>query len=185
VVARAESILRRGYHSREREHPAHKTPRASCTEACPECGSPVRPGRRFCSQACYAVWWKAHVQRRFSSQGSATLARLRDQGRDPSHGGEAARKRAASVSRAKRGEWLALSRDERRRRTRPATLARCRPPPNALVRPLESSRKPEKSVRKFYDRPTCYAKRFSQTKQKGFIRALSKLPYWKCISARY
>jgi hypothetical protein len=124
VVARVESILRRGYRGHEREHPAHKVPRAPSTGICPECGCPVRPGRRFCSQACYVVWWKANVQRQISVQGSETLARLRHEGRDPSHGGEAARKRAASISQIKRREWIALNAEERKRRTRPATLRR-------------------------------------------------------------
>ena len=126
VVAHTESLLRRGYHSQERKHPAHHAARAASTGACPECGAPVRPGRRFCSAACYQVWWRANMQLRISKEGNKTLARLRDEGLDPSHSGEATKKRAASVSRAKRREWLTLSRDERRRRTRPATVARWR-----------------------------------------------------------
>ncbi len=126
VVAHVETMLRRGYRARDRQHPAHKTARAPSTGICPECGSPVRPGRRFCSAACYQVWWKANVQTRISREGNERLARLRAGGADPSHDGEAARKRAASVSRAKRREWMTLTVEERRRRTRPATLARWR-----------------------------------------------------------
>ncbi len=123
VVERVASWLRRARITPQ-DHPAHKIPRKESTGVCPECGGPVRPGRRFCSQACYAVWWKAHVQRRISRDGNTTLARLREQGQDPAHGGEAAQKRAVSTSRAKRREWMTLTPEERRRRTRPATLNR-------------------------------------------------------------
>ena len=124
VVAHVETLLRRGYRDRDRQHPAHKTPRALSTGTCPECGSPVRPGRRFCSAACYQVWWRANVQRRISVQGNEMQARLRTEGRDPAHGGDVARRRAASVSRAKRLEWMTLNSEERCKRTRPATLSR-------------------------------------------------------------
>ncbi len=124
VVAHVESMLRRGYRDRDRQHPAHKTPRAPSTGTCPVCGSPVRPGRRFCSAACYQVWWKAHVQTRLSREGNDALARLRAEGHDPAHSGEATKKRAASVSRVKRREWMTFTPEERSRRTKPATLAR-------------------------------------------------------------
>ncbi len=123
IVERVASMLRRA-RIRPQDHPAHRFPRQESTGVCPECGSPVRPGRRFCSHACYAVWWKAHVQPRISQEGNDTLARLREDGRDPSHGGEAARKRAAATSRIKRREWMTLSPEERHRRTAPATRAR-------------------------------------------------------------
>lgn len=124
VVAHVETLLRRGYRERDREHPARRAARLPETGTCPECGSPVRPGRRFCSAACYQVWWKANVQARISREGNDTLARLRLEGHDPAHSGEATRRRAASVSRVKRREWMALSLEDRRRRTHPATLAR-------------------------------------------------------------
>lgn len=124
VVAHVETILRRGYRQRERQHPAHQALRAPSTGSCPECGSPVRPGRRFCSAACYAVWWKAHVQPRINREGNETLARLRGKGRDPAHGGEVGRKRAASVSEVKRREWMTLTPEERSRRIKPATRGR-------------------------------------------------------------
>jgi len=54
-------------------------------------------------------------------------AQLRDEGRDPSHGGEAARKRAATVAQVKRREWMMLTIGERRRRTTPAGRARWLP----------------------------------------------------------
>jgi CRISP-associated protein Cas1 len=124
IVARVETMLRRGYHGRDRKHPAHKTDRLPETGACPICGSPVRPGRRFCSAACYQTWWKANVMRRVTRQGNEVLARLRAEGRDPSHSGEATRKRVDSVSRAKRREWMLLTAEERRERIRRASLAR-------------------------------------------------------------
>ena len=124
VMARVETLLRRGYRERDRQHPAHRASRLPETGTCPECGSPVRPGRRFCSAACYQVWWKANVQRRISEDGNATLARLRDEGHDPAVTPEALRKKAASLSQSKRREWMTLTPEERRRRTRPATLAR-------------------------------------------------------------
>lgn len=123
VVERAASMLRRARITPE-QHPAHTAKTVPLTGACPECGAPVRPGRRFCSAACYQVWWRANVQRRISAEGTETLAKLRAQGRDPSHSGEATRKRSRSVSEAKRYEWMTLSAAERSRRTRPATLAR-------------------------------------------------------------
>ena len=126
VAARVEMLLRRGYRERGQQHPAHRTARLPETGACPECGSPVRPGRRFCSAACYQIWWKAHVQTRISREGNETLSRLRAEGHDPAHSGEATRKRAASVSQVKRREWMTLTPEERRRRTRPAMLGRWR-----------------------------------------------------------
>jgi len=49
------------------------------------------------------------VQRRISVQGNETLAKLRAEGgRDPAHGGEVAKRRAAAVSAAKRREWVML-----------------------------------------------------------------------------
>ena len=124
IVARVETLLRRGYRERDRQHPAHRATRLPETGTCPECGSPVRPGRRFCSAACYQVWWKANVMQRVTRQGNEVLARLRADGRDPSHSGEATRKRAVSVSRAKRREWMLLTPEGRRERTRPASEAR-------------------------------------------------------------
>lgn len=130
VVEKVASWLRRA-RIIQRDHPAHKAGRLpgdartpALRGTCPECGSPVRAGRHFCSQACYAVWWKAHVQPRISREGNEALARLRKEGRDPSHGGEAARKRAAATSRIKRLEWMTLNPEERRRRTASATQVR-------------------------------------------------------------
>jgi endogenous inhibitor of DNA gyrase (YacG/DUF329 family) len=107
VVAHVEAMLRRGYRDRDRQHPAHKTARLPETGNCPECGSPVRSGRRFCSAACYQVWWKANVQRRISVQGNDVLFKLRAEWRDPAHGGEAARARGNATRRRKRMADLA------------------------------------------------------------------------------
>jgi len=110
----------------EPEGPAYKVERAESIGACPECGSPVRPGRRFCSAACYEVWWRGNVQRRISTEGNETPARLRANGQDPAYGGDVGKRRAAAVSRANRLEWATLTHEERQRRTAQASASRWR-----------------------------------------------------------
>jgi len=125
VVERVASMLRRARITPE-QHPARKAEKMVLTGACPECGSHVRPGRRFCSAACYQVWWRINVQGRISVEGNQKLAKLRAEGRDPAHGGEVAKRRSAAVSRAKRREWMMLDDASRQVRIRTAVAARRR-----------------------------------------------------------
>lgn len=63
------------------------------------------PGRFYCDD-CRPVL-KTESLAKFQASGPAALARLMAEGRDPTHGGEAARKRAASLARRQReaAEW--------------------------------------------------------------------------------
>ena len=84
--------------------------------SCEECGAEFTrrtAKRRFCSRACYQQWWRVNVQSKASAKGRKRLAELRAAGQDPSHGGEAAKKR---------GEKIALSNRLKPRRRKGAAL---------------------------------------------------------------
>jgi len=75
-------------------------------KACRMCGEILpSPGHLYCDDCRPIV--KAENLTRFQASGPATLARLVAEGRDPSHGGNAARKRGAIIARRNReaAEW--------------------------------------------------------------------------------
>lgn len=83
-------------------------------KACPECGKPIRSGkRRFCSDQCYKAYKSEVDIPRLAKAGVAKLSKLRAEGADPSHGGEARRKRSLSNKRRakERAEWAKEGRD--------------------------------------------------------------------------
>jgi CRISPR-associated endonuclease Cas1 len=71
---------------------------------CDYCGGPMRgQGRRFCGRPCF-LRWSVETNRPIE-KAQATLAQLRAEGRDPSHGGEAAEKRGAANKAALAETW--------------------------------------------------------------------------------
>jgi len=92
-----------------------KAERAAATRAagklartCPECGAPVPPERRtYCSDPCREAHERAVVIPRRVSGRVAAMAEARANGRDPSHGGAAAGKRAETLAarQSARREW--------------------------------------------------------------------------------
>ena len=75
---------------------------------CPECGKMFHdPGREFCSSKCWDKFNMEHHLPQTAEAGLATLARMRAEGKDPAHGGDAARRRGASNSQRarERAEW--------------------------------------------------------------------------------
>ena len=75
---------------------------------CRECGEEVNNSEReFCSKKCWEKFNEDVVLLKLSKAGHENLAKLRASGKDPSHGGEAARKRGQSNARRvkERQEW--------------------------------------------------------------------------------
>jgi CRISPR-associated endonuclease Cas1 len=71
---------------------------------CDYCGGPMRgQGKRFCGRSCF-LRWSVEINRPVE-KAHAKLAQLRADGRDPSHGSEAARKRGASNRKALAKTW--------------------------------------------------------------------------------
>jgi CRISPR-associated endonuclease Cas1 len=71
---------------------------------CDYCGGPMRgQGRRFCGRPCF-LRWSIEVSRPIE-KAQAKLSQLRTEGRDPSHGGDAAAKRGASNKAALAQTW--------------------------------------------------------------------------------
>ncbi len=90
------------------------TPKAAPPRACSECGKPIRSGmRRFCSDECYEAYKSEVDIPRLAKAGVARLSSLRAEGADPSHGGEAGRKRGQSNKRRamERAEWATQGKD--------------------------------------------------------------------------
>lgn len=78
-------------------------PRVATVWTCELCGAKLKgDARRYCA-ACLPER-RAEQVPELVAAGAATLARLRTDGQDPAHGGEAARKRSASQSRRRREE---------------------------------------------------------------------------------
>ncbi len=77
-------------------------------KACRECGETLeRDGGEFCSKRCWEAFNEAIVVPKFAEAGPKNLAMLRAIGKDPSHGGEAAKKRGQSNARRahERKQW--------------------------------------------------------------------------------
>ena len=89
-------------HSPTRALPPRQAPPAVCRE----CGTPLGTGERTYCDTCLPKF-RTQQQAGFSAAGPAALARLRDDGRDPAHGGEAARRRSKTMRQRKREatEW--------------------------------------------------------------------------------
>ena len=119
---------------RDKYRRQRSTPRISTTavigSTCPECGKMFHdPGREFCSSKCWDKFNMEHHLPQTAEAGLATLARMRAEGKDPAHGGDAARRRGASNSQRarERAEWerqhegidLDVARDQYRRNTLP------------------------------------------------------------------
>lgn len=73
-------------------------------QTCQQCRTSIvsRTPRKFCGRPCYQAWWKDHVQERMQNKAVARLTELRESGNDPTHGGEAARKRGEKIARSNR-----------------------------------------------------------------------------------
>lgn len=69
--------------------------------SCEQCGGSCKQRtakQRFCSHPCYQEWWRHNVQPKAAAKGNRRLADLRAAGKDPSHGGEAAKKRGEKIA---------------------------------------------------------------------------------------
>ncbi len=81
---------------------------ANVGTTCPECGKMFQdPGREFCSNRCWEKYNNEVHLPQTADMGLAKLAQMRAEGRDPAHGGNAARRRGATnAMRAReRAEW--------------------------------------------------------------------------------
>jgi hypothetical protein len=95
------ALIRRGFSS-------SKAPpsRLSITKTCQMCGRDLLSKRRsYCDECVKQV--RNEKLPRLLAAGASAIARLAAEGRDPAHGGEAARKRGASITRRMREaqEW--------------------------------------------------------------------------------
>jgi protein-arginine kinase activator protein McsA len=81
--------------------PRPRTPNAIC-EACLEPYHPRNQSQRFCCHDCYWQWWLQHVQPEMTQLAKEKLEALREQGMDPAHGGEVAKRRGAAVAASNR-----------------------------------------------------------------------------------
>jgi hypothetical protein len=81
-------------------------------KTCRECGNEVlRKDREFCSRECWERYNDDVVLSRLADAGAKSFAKLHASGKDPSHGGEAARKRGRTNARRarEREEWIRLN----------------------------------------------------------------------------
>lgn len=88
---------------------------------CPECGKPASdPRDKYCSTSCYEASRDAEHLPAMHRAAASSLAKMRDRGEDPAHGGAAARKRAATKAQHAhaRKEWAELGLDEAAERAR-------------------------------------------------------------------
>ena len=93
---------------RRRTSMSRSRPTAKVGSTCPECGKLFRdPGRQFCSNECWEKYNNEVHLPQTASAGLGKLAQMRAEGRDPAHGGNAARRRAATNSQRarERSEW--------------------------------------------------------------------------------
>ena len=117
-------------HYRRRTSKSRLSITADVGSTCPECGKKFTdPGRQFCSNECWEKYNNEVHLPQTADAGLAKLARLRAEGRDPAHGGNAALRRGATNSQRarERTEWerqhegidLDVARDQYRRNTLP------------------------------------------------------------------
>ncbi len=78
--------------------------------ACIQCGKPVNDASRYCSPDCKALYRQEVLAPGFMAKGAAALDALRSSGKDPAHGGRAAKRRGESnAKRARdRAAWKLL-----------------------------------------------------------------------------
>lgn len=69
---------------------------------CRGCGIVIPAKKTFCTLMCYKRWWGREKAGEASKLGNERLAELRAAGMDPSHGGQAAEKRAAKAAESNR-----------------------------------------------------------------------------------
>jgi CRISPR-associated endonuclease Cas1 len=77
-------------------------------KTCPECGKVFRKkNSEFCSRACWDRYNQEVVMPKLAKAGPDNFAKLRQEGKDPNHGGEIGRKRGESNTRRRkeRLEW--------------------------------------------------------------------------------
>ena len=85
--------------------------------SCPQCGKQVPNSRRTCSIECAKIYRDEVLIPGFSSSGLVDLAERRASGRDPAHGGDAARRRGETNRNwaKKRASWKGdLNREKER-----------------------------------------------------------------------
>lgn len=90
-----------------RRHPREpKPPRPTLVAACRVCGVVLPSAKRSYCPECWRVA-RVEAPEAWKASGAAALARLMAEGRDPTHGGVAARRRAASLARRQQeaAEW--------------------------------------------------------------------------------
>ena len=93
---------------RRRTSMSRSRPSARVGSTCPECGKLFRDqGRQFCSNECWETYNREVHLPKTADEGLTKLAQMRAEGRDPAHGGNAARRRGATNSRRarERTEW--------------------------------------------------------------------------------
>jgi len=88
--------------------------------SCIQCGKPVGAASRYCSPACMETYRKEVRAPGFTRKGAAALKALRAPGKDPAHGGRAAKRRGDSnAKRARdRAAWKLLGLDMAAERSR-------------------------------------------------------------------
>jgi len=69
---------------------------------CRGCGIVIPARKTFCTRRCHSLWWGREKSAEASKLGNERLEQLRLLGMDPSHGGEAAKKRGAKVAESNR-----------------------------------------------------------------------------------
>ena len=93
---------------RRRTKMSRLRPTAKVESTCPECGKLFHgQGRQFCSNECWEKYnYEVHLPQT-ADAGLAKLAQMRAEGRDPAHGGNAARTRGATNSQhaRERTQW--------------------------------------------------------------------------------
>lgn len=76
---------------------AEAGPSSPRLKTCPQCGKLFwRSDRRFCSKDCHEIYNMDVIVPKLANAGPRSLTRLREQGKDPNHGGEVGRKRGRS-----------------------------------------------------------------------------------------
>jgi hypothetical protein len=97
---RAAQEWKGAHKNQRREAPRTRVPKFRCKG----CGKALSNKDRTYCNACLPAF-EARQQGVLAGYGQEVLARLRAEGKDPAHGGDAARKRGTTQSRRRREEW--------------------------------------------------------------------------------